>query len=45
MWEKECVCVCVCVCERERLGHFAVQHKLTEPYKSSIIERNKNLEK
>ena len=21
--------ICVCVCERERLGHFAVQQKLT----------------
>ena len=27
------------------LGHFAVQQKLTEQYKSIIIEKNKNLKK
>ena len=34
------MCVCMCVCER--LGHFAVQQKLTEHCKSIIIKiRNK----
>ena len=28
-YEKKNVCVCVSVCERERLGHFAIQQKLT----------------
>ena len=31
---KECVCVCVCV----RLGHFAVQKKLTQHCKSTILQ-------
>ena len=33
------VCVCVCERERERLDHFALQQKLTEHYKSTIIEK------
>ena len=35
--------MCVCVWERERLGHFAVQQKLIECYKSSITEKIKIL--
>ena len=35
--------MCVCVCER--LGHFAVQQKLTEYYKLTIIEKIKILQK
>ena len=36
--ERECVCVFIHV----QLGYFAVQQKLTELYKSTLIERNKN---
>ena len=32
--------MCVCERERERLGHFAVEQKLTEHRKSTIIEKN-----
>ena len=39
-----CVCVCVCVCVYEWPGHFAIQQKLTEHYKSTIIEKIKILQ-
>ena len=39
MLEKECVR------QRERLGYFAVQQKLTEHCKSTIIEKVKILQK
>ena len=36
-----CVCVCVCVCARARIhsffGHFAIQQKLDQCYKSTIV--------
>ena len=32
----------MCVCVRVGLGHFAVQQKLTEQCKSTIIEKIKN---
>ena len=35
--EKECVCVCVCTYIYTWLGHFAVQQKLTEHCKSTIM--------
>ena len=31
-----CLCVRVCVCESVKVGHFAVQQKLTEHWKSTI---------
>ena len=40
MWEKECG-----VRERERLGHFAIQQKLTEHCKSMVIEKIKIFKK
>ena len=39
MWEKECVCVYIW------LGHFAIQQKLTEHCKSTMIEKIKILVK
>ena len=32
-----CVCMCGCVCVCLRLGHFAVQKKLAQHYKSTIL--------
>ena len=35
-----CVCVCVCVCNYVSVGHFAVQQKVTQHCKSTIMEKN-----
>ena len=32
-----CVCVCVCVCVYTRLSHFAVQQKLAQHCKSTVL--------
>ena len=45
IWEKEFVCVCVCIFLYIWLGQFAVQQKLTEHYKSTVIEKIKILKK
>ena len=39
------MCVCVCVCVYVKLGHFAVQQKLTEYCESTItiIKKKKTL--
>ena len=44
IWKKECVYIYVCVCVCVSLGHFAIQQKLTEHCKSTIIKikNNKN---
>ena len=38
-----CMCVCACVCVYEWLGYFAVQRKLIEHCKSTVIEKTKIL--
>ena len=42
MWEKECVYIYACMCVRAQLGHFAVQQKLTEHCKPTIVKIKKN---
>ena len=37
IWEKEWIVMCVCIYTYIWLGHFAVQQKLTEHCKSTII--------
>ena len=47
MSRRMCVCVCVCVCARARarLGHFAVQQKIDEHCKPTIMEKIKIIKK
>ena len=41
--QKKYICLCVCVCVW--LGHFAVQQKLTEHCKSTVVETIKIIKK
>ena len=41
---KKCMCVCVCVCVYISLNHFVIYQKLTQHWKSTILQLKEKIQ-